>query len=52
MKNKLAITDWALEDRPREKMMTHGIRTLTDAELMAILIGSGNRNESAVDLSQ
>ena len=52
MKNKLAITDWALEDRPREKMMIHGIRTLTDAELIAILIGSGNRNESAVELSQ
>ena len=52
MKNKLAITDWGLEDRPREKMMIHGIRTLTDAELMAILIGSGNRNESAVELSQ
>ena len=52
MKNKLAITDWALEDRPREKMMLHGIRTLTDAELIAILIGSGNRNESAVELSQ
>ena len=52
MKNKLAITDWALEDRPREKMMLHGIRTLTDAEVIAILIGSGNRNESAVELSQ
>ena len=52
MKQKLAITDWALEDRPREKMMIHGIRTLTDAELIAILIGSGNRNESAVELSQ
>lgn len=52
MKNRLTITDWALEDRPREKMMLHGIRTLSDAELMAILIGSGNRNESAVELSQ
>ncbi|MBP3354298.1 MAG: DNA repair protein RadC [Bacteroidales bacterium] len=52
MKERLAITDWALEDRPREKMMIHGIRTLSDAELMAILIGSGNKKESAVELSQ
>ena len=51
-KDKLSITDWALEDRPREKMMTKGIRALSDAELIAILIGSGNKNETAVELSQ
>ena len=47
---KLSIKDWALEDRPREKMMQKGIGALTDAELLAILIGSGNQNETAVAL--
>ncbi|MEG1574260.1 MAG: DNA repair protein RadC, partial [Bacteroidales bacterium] len=51
-KEKLNITDWALEDRPREKMLAKGIRTLSDAELIAILIGSGNKNETAVELSK
>lgn len=50
--NKLKITDWAEEDRPREKMIQKGVSALTDAELLAILIGSGNRNETAVELSQ
>lgn len=49
---KLNITDWALEDRPREKLISKGIASLTDAELIAILIGSGNKNETAVDLSK
>ncbi len=48
----LKIKDWALEDRPREKLLAKGIAALTDAELLAILIGSGNKNESAVDLSK
>lgn len=52
VKQKLTITDLALEDRPREKMMSQGIRALSTAELIAILIGSGNRNETAVELSQ
>jgi len=43
---------WAEADRPREKLMLNGRRQLTDAELIAILIGSGNRNETAVDLSK
>ncbi|MGA9651497.1 RadC family protein [Pedobacter sp.] len=43
---------WAEEDRPREKLLKNGRRHLTDAELIAILIGSGNRNETAVDLSK
>lgn len=43
---------WAEADRPREKLMLHGRRQLTDAELLAILIGSGNRTETAVDLSK
>lgn len=47
---KLSINRWAEEDRPREKMMRKGAEALSDAELLAILIGSGNREESAVDL--
>ncbi|UKT62408.1 RadC family protein [Pedobacter mucosus] len=49
---KLGIKLWAEEDRPREKLLLHGRRHLTDAELIAILISSGNKNESAVDLSK
>lgn len=49
---KLRITDWAEEDRPREKMLLKGVSALSDAELLAILIGSGNKNETAVELSQ
>jgi len=50
--NKFSIKSWAEEDRPREKLSTQGRRALTDAELIAILIGSGNRDETAVDLSK
>ncbi|MCL2650806.1 MAG: DNA repair protein RadC [Candidatus Azobacteroides sp.] len=49
---KLSIKDWAEEDRPREKILLKGISALSDAELLAILIGSGNTEESAVELSQ
>ena len=49
---KLSIKSWALDDRPREKMLLKGKESLSDAELMAILISSGNRDESAVDLSK
>ncbi len=49
---KLGIKDWAAEDRPREKLMLRGVSALTDAELLAILIGSGSRNETVVELSQ
>lgn len=47
-----SIKNWAADDRPREKLLSKGIETLSDAELIAILIGSGNRNESAVELSK
>ncbi|HEY1038415.1 MAG TPA: DNA repair protein RadC [Bacteroidia bacterium] len=47
-----AIKHLAEDDRPREKLMLKGIHSLSDAELIAILIGSGSRNESAVQLSQ
>lgn len=50
--NKLNINQWAAEDRPREKMMQKGAEALSDAELLAILIGSGNTEESAVSLMQ
>lgn len=46
------ITNWAEDDKPREKLMLKGKGILSDAELIAILIGSGSRNESAVDLSK
>lgn len=47
---KLNINQWAEEDRPREKLMRLGATALTNAELLAILIGSGSTQESAVDL--
>lgn len=49
---KLNIKSWAEEDRPREKLLTKGKGVLSDAELVAILIGSGSRNETAVELSK
>ena len=50
MNDKLNINQWAEEDRPREKMMMHGVSSLSNAELLAILIGSGNKEDSAVEL--
>ena len=50
MTDRLSINQWAEEDRPREKMMMHGASSLSNAELLAILIGSGNTDESAVEL--
>ena len=47
---KLNINQWAEEDRPREKMMALGAEALSNAEMLAILIGSGSTKESAVDL--
>jgi DNA repair protein RadC len=48
----LTIKEWALDDRPREKLLSKGVLSLSDAELLAILIGSGSRNETAVALSK
>jgi DNA repair protein RadC len=48
----LSIKNWAVEDRPREKLLYKGISTLSDAELIAILLGSGNSDLSAVDLAR
>jgi len=49
---KLPISQWAEDDRPREKLMLRGKGQLSKAELIAILIGSGNTEESAVQLAQ
>ena len=49
---KLTIKTWAEEDRPREKLLLKGRSALSDAELIALLIGSGNRRVSAVELSK
>jgi DNA repair protein RadC len=48
--NKLNINQWAEEDRPREKLRDLGAESLSDSELLAILIGSGSTKESAVEL--
>lgn len=50
--NNFSIKHWSEDDKPREKLMLKGKSVLSDAELIAILIGSGSRNESAVDLSK
>ena len=52
MQKKQSIKNWAEDDRPREKLLAKGINSLSNAELIAILIGSGNRDESAVELSK
>lgn len=51
-KTSFTIKSWNEDDRPREKLLLKGKAALSDAELVAILIGSGSRNESAVSLSQ
>jgi DNA repair protein RadC len=48
----LKITDWAVGDRPREKLIQNGTSSLSDAELLAILINSGTKDKSAVDLGR
>jgi DNA repair protein RadC len=52
MLRERGILSWAEEDRPREKLLLKGRNALTEAELIAILIGSGTRKKSAVDLSK
>jgi DNA repair protein RadC len=52
MEQNFSIKNWAEDDKPREKLMLKGKSSLSDAELIAILIGSGSRNESAVELSK
>ena len=52
LKPSFSIKNWSEDDRPREKFLQKGKNTLSNAELVAILIGSGSRNESAVALSK
>jgi DNA repair protein RadC len=49
---RISIRNWSVEDRPREKMLSSGIQSLSNAELIALLIGSGTRKLSAVDLAR
>jgi len=50
--SKLTIPDWAIQDRPREKYLSSGFSALSDAELIAILLRSGTKSESAVDVAR
>jgi len=49
---KLTIPDWAIQDRPREKYLSSGFQVLSNAELIAILLRSGTKSESAVDVAR
>jgi DNA repair protein RadC len=48
----MAITDWPLQERPRERLLTYGATTLSDAELLAIFLRTGVRGKTAVDLAR
>lgn len=50
--NKIPMRDWSADDKPREKLMYKGKQVLSDAELLAILIGTGNKSESALEVCQ
>ena len=52
MSNHISIKKLAIDDRPREKLMQHGASILSDAEILAILIGSGTTDRSAVQVCQ
>lgn len=52
MCGRYTITDWALSERPREKFIERGAESLTDSELLAILIRAGNREENAIELAR
>lgn len=51
-RSSFSIKNWSQDDQPREKLRDKGKSVLSDAELVAILIGTGSKNESAVDLSK
>lgn len=50
--DRTSIKNWAEDDRPREKLLVNGHRVLSDSELLAIIMGSGSRDESAIDLAK
>jgi len=49
---KLSVKDWSPEDRPREKLLSKGVNALSNAELIAVILRSGTREETVVELSQ
>jgi DNA repair protein RadC len=49
---KLTIKDWAVEDRPRERLLTRGTRSMSNTELIALIIGSGTKETSAIELAR
>jgi DNA repair protein RadC len=49
---KITIKDWSVEDRPREKLLKSGIQSLSNAEILALLIGSGTRENNAVEIAR
>ena len=49
---KFTIKEWAKDDRPREKLLGKNQATLSDSELLAILIGNGHRQKNAVELAK
>ncbi len=51
-KTSNSIKNWAVDDRPREKLLTKGAEALSDSELIAILISNGYKEKSAVDLAK
>lgn len=51
-KPSTSIKNWAIDDRPREKLLTKGAEALSNAELLAILINNGSKNKSAVELAK
>lgn len=52
MAKTLKIKDWSAEERPRERMIALGASSLSDAELLAVILGTGTKNETAVDLAR
>ena len=50
--SKLSVKDWSPDNQPREKLISKGVSTLSNTELLAIILGSGNRDETVVELSQ
>ena len=51
-KSSTSIKNWAIDDRPREKLLTKGRESLSDSELLAILLSTGSKNKSAVELAK
>ncbi|MGH2565343.1 MAG: UPF0758 domain-containing protein, partial [Ginsengibacter sp.] len=51
-KSSTSIKNWAIDDRPREKLLAKGRESLSDSELLAILISTGSKNKSAVELAK